>query len=62
MHTRSAKARGESLSSSSYFKESVHFSIICFETYDDLKYALDKFDGAELMGKRIRLHDDTRKE
>lgn len=33
-------------------------SIVDFATYADMKQALEKLDGAELHGRRIRLTED----
>ena len=39
---------------------SVYFSIVEYATYDDMKNALKKLDGAELNGRRVRLIEDYR--
>ena len=43
-----------------YIYWTVYFSIVEYATYDDMKNALKKLDGAELNGRRVRLIEDYR--
>ena len=37
------------------------FRIVCFDSYEVMKRALDKYDGEEINGKKIRLVEETKR-
>lgn len=35
------------------------FRLVCFATHEDLKRAIDKYQGKDINGRAIKLIDDT---
>lgn len=35
------------------------YRVVCFATHDDLRRALDRYQGKEINGRRIKLIDDS---
>lgn len=42
-----------------FFLHIVFFRIVCFLTRDDLERALDKLQGKEVNGRKLKLIDDS---